>query len=107
MGFWSIKYLDDFGSVEHEDLALKSYTVMGNLLRDLGTTEATEKAVQPCTRMEFLGNTFNTQKQTIEVSQHRMDALDTELTLWLHRKYAMKKQLQSLIGKLNFITNCV
>lgn len=70
MGYWSINYLDDFGSAEPEQLAQKSYDAMKHLLFALGAPEAKEKLVKPCTRMEFLGNTVDTVKQTLEVSSN-------------------------------------
>ena len=44
---------------------------MGQLLFALGAPEAKEKSVKPCTRMEFLGNTVDTVKQTLEVADHQ------------------------------------
>ena len=107
MGFWSINYLDDFGSAEPEDITFHSFMAMGNLLRDLGVKEASEKAVAPCPRMEFLGNTLDVEKQTIEVSDHRIQSLRTELSEIQQHTTIMRKRLQSIIGKLNFVTNCV
>ena len=37
----------------------------------------------------------------------RMREIQKELDLWLVRKSATKKQLQSLLGKLQFIGKCV
>ena len=106
-GYWVINYLDDFGSAETEDLAWTSFNTLRNTLKEIGAVEAENKAVLPTTRLEFLGTTVDTVKMTIEVSPHRMIELDKELTDWTNKKTATKKQLQSLIGKLNFVTNCV
>ena len=107
MNFWLCNYLDDFGSGEHETVVWKSYNVLENLLRDLGATEALEKSVPPSTRMEFLGNTLDTQKQTIEVSEERRNELLQLLLKFIQLEVVSKKELQSLIGKLNFVTNCI
>lgn len=91
MDFWSTNYLDDFGSAENEDKAWSSFTAMERILRDLGVEEASNKAVAPCTRMDFLGNMLDTEKCTIEVSQERMNQLTEELQTWLEHEKCTKK----------------
>ena len=44
---------------------------------------------------------------TIEVSEHRKVELITLLKKWKAKTNYRKKELQSLIGKLSFVTNCV
>ena len=107
LGFWSINYLDDFGSAELEKDAWHSFNAMGNIMKDIGVQEAPEKSVPPTTRMEFLGNTVDTVKMTLEVSQDRVQELLTLLICWESKPKYTKKQLQLLIGKLSFVTNCV
>ena len=75
MEYWSINYLDDFGSAEKEQDAWNSYMAMDRILRTIRVDEATEKSVEPTTRMDFLGNTVDTIKMTIEVSQDRQEEL--------------------------------
>ena len=48
-GFWCLNYVDDYGSAEPKQTAWDSFQNMGHLLRDLGATEAKDKAVLPCT----------------------------------------------------------
>ena len=107
MGHWSCNYLDDYGSAEPEYKAKKSFDAMGTILQALGAPEAEEKAVPPCTRMEFLGNMVDTVKETLEVSPDRKMELLAELQNWMHRYAATCKEVQSIIGKLSFVTNCV
>ena len=49
----------------------------------------------------------DTQKMTLEVSEHRRVELLSIMKKWTNMKKFNLKQLQSLIGKLSFITNCV
>ena len=107
LGYWSINYLDDFGSAEKPSDAVSSYNVMESIIRSTGLQEATEKAVPPTTRLEFLGNTIDSIKMTLEVSPERKTELLKLLVQWRHMHKFSKKQLQSLVGKLSFITNCV
>ena len=106
-GFWSLNYLDDFGSCEKQQDAWSSYNLMGRILQSIGVKEAEEKSVPPTTRMKFLGNTLDTVKMTIEVSEHRKEELTQLLKTWKKKITFMKKQIQSLIEKLSFVTNCV
>ena len=107
LGFWAINYLDDFGSAEHRNKAWDSFNCMTKIMKAIGTDEAEQKAVPPMTRLEFLGNTVDSEKLTIEVSDHRKTEILQLIDSWERKKMYNKKQLQSLIGKLSFITNCV
>ena len=106
-GYWSINYLDDFGSAEKAEDAWSSYNLLGHILTAVGVEEVMQKAVPPMTRMEFLGNTVDTIKKTIEVSDSRKIELMELISTWENKTFFNKKQLQSLIGKLSFVTNCV
>ena len=107
MGFWSINYLDDFGSAEKARKDWESYHSLGTLLRQIGASEADKKAVLPCTRMEFLSNLVDMQKMTIEISENRLNEIKMLLNHWIHKKNMNRKELESLIGKLSFVSNCV
>ena len=106
-GFWSIAYLDDYGSAEIESIVWQSYEKLSLIFQATGIQEAKDKAVSPTTRMDFLGNTLDTEKLTIEVSENRLLELNQLLKQWKNKKRCNKKQIQSLIGKLSFVTNCV
>ena len=105
--FWSINYLDDYGSAEKQEKAWESFLALETILKQVGAVEATEKAVKPSVRMDFLGMTVGTEKMTLEVSAERRKELLKELKSWRHKQTASKRQLQSLMGKLSFVTNVV
>ena len=73
----------------------------------IGVGEALDKAVAPTIRMDFLGNTVDVKKFTLEVSEERKNELAQLLNRWEYKMVYNKNQIQSLIGKLSFITNCV
>ena len=106
-GYWSINYLDDFGSAETKENAQSSYLLLKRILKSIGVDESVEKAVEPTTRMDFLGNLLDTVSMTIEVTPERIAELEELFIIWEKKTTFSKKQLQSLIGKLSFITNCV
>ena len=45
--FWSVNYLDDFGSAEKQEDAWASYNTFGKILTAIGLQEVVEKAVPP------------------------------------------------------------
>ena len=65
-------------------------------LLGLGLVEFPEKAISQTIEMEFLGSLFNTVDMTLSVTPDPMHEIQKELDLWLERKSATKKQLQSL-----------
>ena len=106
-GFYSRNYLDDFGSAETPQVAWASYLDMADIFQKAGLMEAMAKAVAPTTCMEFLGVTCNTVTMTIQISPNWLIELKQELNSWLHFTYFTRRKLESLIGKLQFVTNCV
>ena len=101
-GFWSLNYLDDFGSAELQHIAWASFWTLGEILHDAGIQEAKNKVCTPSTRMEFLGNIFDTVSMTIEISDDRMKEILAELDKWLVREHATRKQLESTNRKAKF-----
>ena len=57
--------------------------------------------------MICLGLLVDTAAFTLEVPPSRLDDLQAELKLWQSSTCFTKKQLQSLLGKLSFVTACV
>ena len=57
--------------------------------------------------MTFVGVLFNTETMTIEITPERLCELRALLTTWLNKELASLKEVQSLLGKLNFVAACV
>lgn len=107
MGYFLCPYVDDLGGCEKPDIAWRAYLSLGRVLRDVGARESPEKAVQPTTNMEFLGNNLNSRDLTISVTSSRLSELGQQLEEWHGRRHASRQQLESIIGKLQFCCNCV
>ena len=59
--FNTLNYSDDFSDVEPTfERANLSFSLMGTLLKELGLSEANDKAIAPCQVMTFLGIDFDT-----------------------------------------------
>ena len=57
--------------------------------------------------MVFLGTMLGSDKMEIRITDDRMIEIRSILPKWLQRKSASKRELQSLIGKLQFVGKCV
>ncbi|RLC09102.1 MAG: hypothetical protein DRI57_22775, partial [Deltaproteobacteria bacterium] len=65
------------------------------------------KADHPSSRLAFLGIWFDTIKMTMEVTPERLVEINALTAVWLNKESATVKEVQSLIGKLNFVAKCV
>ncbi|CAC5389407.1 unnamed protein product [Mytilus coruscus] len=81
--------------------------ILKQVLDDCGLEESLEKACPPCSRMSFLGVWFDTEKMTLEVTPVRLTEILALVNAWLLKSKVFRKEVQSLIGKLNFIASCV
>ena len=104
MAFQYLNYLDDLASAEKKELAEFGFTTLRKILCKCGIEEL---VCPPSTIMTFIGILFNTEKMTLEVTPERLVEIKSLLTVWLNKETASIKEIQSLLGKLNFIAACV
>ena len=103
-----LSYLDDFMGISAPRSAFDDYALTGSLLQALGLHESSHKACPPSTRITCLGVLFDTINFTMSVTPDRLLELQTDLLpTWITKKSATKTELQSLIGKLAFVSKCV
>lgn len=100
-------YLDDLAGADCPATAWKSYQELKNVLDFCGLEESVEKACHPSTRMVFIGVLFDTEALSLFVTKERLTEIKLLVQNWLSFETATLKQLQSLIGKLNFVAHCV
>ena len=70
---------------------------------ELGFATNPRKTVQPCTQLELLGVELDSVAQEARITETRLGETIDMLYEWRLRSSCTKRQLQSLIGKLNFI----
>ena len=102
-----LSYLDDFIDVAPAARASRDYDYCDSLLTELGLQESPSKACPPSICMTCLGVQVNTVEMTLSVTPERLTELELLLSHWLTKKSAIKSELQSLIGKLSFVSKCV
>ena len=107
MEFFLLNYVDDSVGAELKHNIWQAYWVLTSLLEELRVDTLEEKIVPPTTRLEFLGITFDSNKMTMEISQEKISNIKAEINIWLFKTMARRKEVESLIGKLQFMAKCV
>lgn len=107
MGFEVSNYVDDFMGIELITDIWQAYGTIKNLLRDVGVNEALDKAVPPCYIIEFLGILFDLLTLTMSIPADKMQDLRLEVSHWLNKSMVSRKQLERLLGKLQFAGTCI
>ena len=100
-------YLDDFYGVERPDRVFKAFHQLQSLFDRLGLQGLPEKDCPPATNMTCLGIEVDTNTFCLRVPRDCLNDLLLELTHWKASTSYRLKELQSLLGKLSFITACV
>ena len=101
-------YLDDTvtcSPTEHE--TNKSIDTFNDVARKAGFTLQPHKCTRATQRLEFLGIEIDTLKQTLSITEDRMNDLVCELQAWQSVSVCTKRQLLSIIGKLSFAAKVV
>ena len=80
---------------------------LGELLLQLGLFENFVKACPPATIQIVLGVLIDTVNGTISVPSDKMEDINALLIVWRKKRKRNKVDLQSLIGKLQFVSKCV
>lgn len=106
-GYWLMAYQDDLNGAETQSTAEDAFNSLLKLLNDLNIDLSHEKTIKPTTCAEVLGVWFDTILQIIAVTPDRIVDSLRLLDMWRFKQYATKTELQSIIGKLQFMAKCV
>ena len=100
--------LDDFLIVAPtEKICRDQLNLFLELCSYLGIPIAPQKTVGPATVLQFAGIELDTQQLVARLPQEKVDKCIALITNFLHRKKVTLKDLQSLIGLLNFACSVV
>ena len=101
--FMVIAYLDDFLLIEDSyERCLESFNMLIDLLHTLGFSTNWGKVVYPCQQLTFLGIEIDTISGWLTLPKQKIAEIRDMLQLCLWKTKLAKRELQSLIGKLNF-----
>lgn len=107
-------YIDDFFLLSSGDTLEEAYEAaranhdrFHQVLVDLGWPIAEEKVELPCTDIVFLGIRFNLDTRQLSIPPEKLQQILQELHSFQSRDTATKRELEQLVGKLNFAAKVV
>lgn len=107
-GFVCMAYLDDYlGICTNYDECVMAYTTLHELLQSLGFKINESKVIPPCQKLTFLGVDICAKTRTLSLCERKISELDKLLTHWRTKKSATKKELQRIVGKLNWAARVI
>lgn len=104
-----VHILDDFLflSEPHSPQCYSALLAFYQLAKDIGLPIKSEKTVYPTTTLIFLGLELDTLNFEVRLPQDKLTQLKAEIKKFQARRSATLKELQSLIGMLNFACSVV
>ena len=105
--FDSVNYLDDLSGTEKAEHADQAFAKMGEILSNIGIWESKQKAMPPAHLAIFLGILYNTISMTMELTGERRAELQRLIKHWIEKDSATLKEIQQILGKLNFACSTV
>ena len=103
-----VHYLDDYLWVhKHYVVCLSMCKAVKRISQDIGLPLAPTKFMGPAQTLEFLGLTIDTVRMAVAIPQDKMSKILQELQEVLQCSKCKVKKIQSLAGRLNFITKAV
>ena len=101
-------YLDDFLLVGDGSSACSSMlTSFQQVCRELGVPLAAEKTVGPCSSLSYLGLEIDARAGLVRVPSDKLGKLRSMLVWALGRQKLSLREVQSLVGMLNFVCRAV
>ncbi|XP_070546134.1 uncharacterized protein [Ptychodera flava] len=103
-----IVYLHDFLIIADSNLACEqAFNALQQLLQQLGFSINWEMVVEPTQCLTFLGIEINAHTRTLSLDGNKLQELSDLLEYWLPKRRATKRELQQLIGKLNWAARVI
>lgn len=101
--------LDDFLMAGRKESGICEVLVQifEDVCKELGVPIAIEKSVNPTTIMVFLGLEIDTNEMSVRIPSHKIVELSSLIQIFLNRKKVSLRELQSLVGKLNFFGQAI
>ena len=106
-GWEGVNYLDDLGSGEITSKAQEAFNCLQNILQALNVWQSRKKAEPPSSIMTFLGILCNSDNLTLTITPDRLAEIRALTEQWLGKDKATVRQIQEILGKLNFAASTV
>ena len=98
-------FANRFYNLPHE--IHQSFQFLQDLLKDLGLNISQDKLVPPSTSVVCLGIMVNTLDKTVSIPEAKLQEIKQLCMEWTTKTYCSKKDLQSLLGSLLYITKYI
>lgn len=103
-----VVYLDDFLIIsETYDECLSALNELMRLLRELGFQLNYNKVEGPKQQLVFLGILIDSINMTLSVPEQKLSELRNDLQCFLNRAKVTKRDIQQLVGKMNWIAQII
>lgn len=107
-GFFVIAYLNDFLIIsESEHECWIAFWELITLLEWLGLTVTWNKVVFRCQRLTYLVIEIDSKRRQLRLPNHKLQEIRALLSQTFAKSKFTKRQLQWLVGKLNFVAHVV
>ena len=102
-----INYIDDILGIDLPNRIDTSFDALRSLLRQLGFEISKKKLVAPTTCMNCLGIVVNPKDFTLTTPPEKLNKIMNMCKAWYQKTFCTKRQLQSLLGSLLYVSKCV
>ena len=100
-------YIDDtFTAVESVGSEEKFHTIC-DLITSLGLPLNADKVAPPDTRMDIMGIFVDVENKILTIPENKMKEVIECVESFVHKRIISKRELQSLIGKLVYISKVI
>ena len=106
-GFKTFAHIDDFILLNPNPKAQQAFDTLTDLLQELGLPMNDDKRSPPTRALTCLGIHIDSNINTLSIDKDKVEAIYDQCSRTLQRKAISKKQLQSLLGNLLYLHNCV
>ena len=100
-------YVDDIIYCGTPSKIHPAFQFLVDLLDQLGLTLNSKKLVSPTISMVCLGILIDTETRTMSVPPEKLENIIQMCAEWQNKKYFSKRELQSLLGSLLYVSKCV
>ena len=101
-----INYIDDILGIKLPTRIDALFEALSSLLVHLGFEILYNKLVKPATCINFLGILVNTENFTLSIPDDKLQEILQKYESWHGRTHCTKRQLQSLLGSLLYVSKC-
>ena len=99
-------YLDEETN-DVESKTSESFTTLKNLLQALGFQLSEKKIITPTRKMNCLGIVVDTETFTTSIPPQKLQEIFNLCAAWQNKKTCSKRELQSLLSSLLYVSKCV